>query len=64
MQEEKHRALVVEDVNIQFPAAKHRIAYRHIDISIVPRIKGIKERAGAEQGDEKHREQEQKEVFH
>ena len=54
VQEEEHGALVVEDVNIQFPAAEHGVSYGHIDVGVVPRIERIEERAGAEQCNEKH----------
>ena len=64
MEEEEHRALVVEDVDIKLLACEHGIAYCHIDIGIVPRIERVKERAGAEQGDEKHSKEEQKKLFH
>ena len=64
MKEEEHRPLVVEDVNIKLLAAKHGVADRHINVGVVPRIERIKERASAEQGNEKHcKEEEEKPSF-
>ena len=64
VQKEKHGAFVVEDVDIEFLAAKHGVADRHIDIRIVPRIERIEVRASAEHHGDKHRKEDEEAVFH
>ena len=56
MHKVQHRSLVVKDIHIQVLAAQHGIAYGHIDVGVVPRVKRIQEGTGAEQRGDKHRE--------
>jgi hypothetical protein len=54
---------MVKDINIEFPSTEHGIAYGHIDVSIIPRVKRIKERTCAEQCGNGYSEDKQEKRF-